>query len=91
VQERVTGVLAISTSSSISHQGIVLVATGNLKPHFSASSGGLFEAFSSTIKPIEFARVRASLLCMFCIACCRNPCGGLSASVASRRVTSRWS
>lgn len=63
-QEVVSGVVVVSSSSSLSHNGLVLVATGQVRPHISAATAGLFDGFSSAAKPSDVSRVRCvPMLC----------------------------
>jgi len=53
VQETVSGEVVIESKGSLSHQGIQLVMEGNTTLQLSAKSVGLFEAFYSSLKPIQ--------------------------------------
>jgi len=51
--ETVSGEVVIESKGSLSHQGIQLVMEGNTTLQLSAKSVGLFEAFYSSLKPIQ--------------------------------------
>jgi len=51
--EKVSGVLTVRTESTLSHNGIHLEVEGAINLQLSARSVGLFEAFYSSLKPIQ--------------------------------------
>lgn len=71
-QEMVSGVLVISTSSPLSHNGVACVATGQVRPHVTASSSGIFDGFSSSARTTDVARVRCPAFppCNRCVVPC---------------------
>lgn len=51
--ERVSGAVVVNTPSSMSHNGIRLSVEGSVQLQLSARSIGLFEAFYSSLKPVQ--------------------------------------
>jgi len=51
--EIVSGVVAVTSKGSLSHNGITLVMEGSVNLQLSAKSVGLFEAFYNSLKPIQ--------------------------------------
>lgn len=51
-KEKVTGVVVVHSETSLTHGGIQITLDGTVTLQLSARSVGLFEAFSSSIKPI---------------------------------------
>lgn len=48
-----TGSVLLKSPSTLSHSGITLKAVGTVKPQLDPRTVGIFEAFYSSIKPIE--------------------------------------
>jgi len=55
--EKVTGAVTVHTNSSIKHSGIKLLVEGSVTLQLSARSIGLFEAFYSSLKPVQLFNV----------------------------------
>lgn len=53
IQEKVTGVVVVTSKGSMSHSGIKLFVEGSVSLQLSARSIGLFEAFYSSLKPVS--------------------------------------
>lgn len=54
--EKVTGAVVVTSTSKTSHSGIKLTVEGTVTLTLSARSIGLFEAFYSSLKPIDIVR-----------------------------------
>lgn len=54
--ETVTGNVVVRTQSSMKHQGIKMLVEGNVNLLLSARSIGLFEAFYSSMKPVQLLK-----------------------------------
>jgi hypothetical protein len=52
-QEKVTGVVVVSSKGKLQHQGVKLILEGTVQLQLSAKSVGLFEAFYQSVKPIQ--------------------------------------
>jgi hypothetical protein len=53
LQDVVEGTVLIITPTSITHQGVRLIATGTIMLQLSARQVGVFEALYSSVKPIQ--------------------------------------
>jgi len=51
--DKVEGVVVVSSKGKTAHNGIKLVMEGNVSLQLSAKSVGLFEAFYTSVKPIQ--------------------------------------
>jgi hypothetical protein len=54
--ESVSGVVVVHSPSAMSFSGIVLTVEGSVTLQLSARSVGLFEAFYSSLKPLQLMR-----------------------------------
>ena len=54
--EKVSGAVVVRSQGSMSHSGIKLSVNGSVSLQLSARSVGLFEAFYSSIKPVELVQ-----------------------------------
>lgn len=59
--EKITGAVVVNSQGSMSHSGIKLIAEGSAALQLSARSIGLFEAFYSSLKPVEIMRVEVDI------------------------------
>ncbi len=57
LQDKVSGAVVVTSKGSLSHNGIKLLIEGTVTLQLSARSIGLFEAFYSSLKPIQLVQM----------------------------------
>lgn len=60
--DKIEGDIIVTTKGGLSHNGLVLTSLGQVTMQLSANSVGLFEAFSSSLKPATLMQTNIELL-----------------------------